>query len=419
MIAAGQIAIAFWGATFWVIVHGTILAAIAWLLSESLLRRARPAVIAALWTVVLVKFLVPVGPAMPWSFASAFDHFFGGQLLVSGYAVPEGPAVGAAAAPHLSLTAMLAMAGLTAWALAAIALVVRRVRAQRAAYRVARNAKPASPELIVLVAQVARRIGLRRAPDVRVDDSAVPWVIGLRRAILVVPATLQGAALAAVVGHELAHLRRRDAWLRLVQIVAGALFFFWPVVRLVNRKIDASRELACDAWAIARGPLAATDYARVLVGLVRQAHAPAAALGLGHGHHLGRRVDALIARKAPRAGVGVLGVALLGAWTFVSLTGASRAEARRVGTSADCRFSASIAAQILASHPEADVDGDGVLTRAEACDFELQWALTRSELPDGTDLEPVAEGLYCNRGPNGDTSASPAVLTPPGTCTLE
>ena len=43
--------------------HGTVLAAIGAVLAVTVLRRARPAVLAAMWTVVLLKFVVPFGPA--------------------------------------------------------------------------------------------------------------------------------------------------------------------------------------------------------------------------------------------------------------------------------------------------------------------------------------------------------------------
>jgi beta-lactamase regulating signal transducer with metallopeptidase domain len=301
----------------------------------------------------------------------------------------------ATAADSISIAGIAAIAGLALWAVAVAFLAVWRVRAHVAARRIARSGSPARPELIALVAAVARRLGLRRAPDVRIsDESAVPWVVGLRRPILVVPAALADGPindLSAVVGHELAHLRRRDAWLRLVQVVAGTLFFFWPVVRWASRRVDDARELACDAWAIARGPLAAPEYARVLVRTARlaAAPAPAAALGLAaHPHFLARRVEALLAghgRRPPRAGVGVGGVALLAVWVVVSLGGAARADTRtapKLGKrSADCMFTPELAAEILATHPEADLDGDGNLTRNEACDFQLEWALLSTELP--------------------------------------
>ena len=45
------------------LVHGTALALVTWLICATLLRKARPALHAALWTVVLFKFLVP--PILP------------------------------------------------------------------------------------------------------------------------------------------------------------------------------------------------------------------------------------------------------------------------------------------------------------------------------------------------------------------
>lgn len=49
------------------LIHGTVLALITWLLSATLLRRSRPAVQAALWTIVLLKFLLP--PVLPGEMA--------------------------------------------------------------------------------------------------------------------------------------------------------------------------------------------------------------------------------------------------------------------------------------------------------------------------------------------------------------
>jgi beta-lactamase regulating signal transducer with metallopeptidase domain len=436
LASAGAAATTLWQAAFWVLVHGTVLAAIAWLVSATLLRRARPALIAALWTVVIVKFVLPVGPALPWSLSSALDGLFGGAVPAAAPAAapsfgPAGP-VAAAVAPSISLLGAVALAAATLWLGIVAFLLARRVREQRALRRAAAAAAPASPEVTALVAAVARRIGLGRAPEVRVEhDGAVPWVIGVGRPVLVLPASVvDRAELAAVIGHELAHLRRRDAWLRIVQVVAGALFFFFPVVRWVNRRIDAARELACDAWAIERGPLAPAEYARVLVRLVRRAHegaaaTPAAALALAaHPHLLGKRVDALLAgRGRLRAGVGAPGIVLLAGWGLVALGGASSAEARAAAAPPSCNFTPQLAAEILSAHPEADRDGDGELTRREACDFQLEWERQAADpdevsLPDDSPFLGDALRLQC--GSNGDTSVSPSEsLDPPDTCTQD
>jgi lipoprotein signal peptidase len=54
---------AFAGVLTQVLVHGTVLATMTWLLCAVFLRRVRPAVHVVLWTVVLLKFLIP--PVFP------------------------------------------------------------------------------------------------------------------------------------------------------------------------------------------------------------------------------------------------------------------------------------------------------------------------------------------------------------------
>lgn len=405
-----------WQGVFWVLVHGTVLALVAWVLAATVLRGARPAIIAALWTIVLLKFVVPVGPAMPWSLSSAIDALVGAEapamtpppIVATGaaQAVTEPAAIGA-----LDLAAL---AGAALWLGVAALLVARRIREHRALRRRALAAPVADAATVAVVAAVARRLGVR-APDVRVEDGRVPWVIGLGRPLLVLPAALDPRTpeAAAVIGHELAHLRRRDAWLRVVQVIAGALFFFWPVVRWVNRRIDAAREVACDAWAIERGPLAAHEYARLLVRIVREAQpAPGPALALAaHPHLLGRRVDALVGRRV-RAGVGAPGIALLAGWGVLALGGAPDAEARAAAAYEHCQFTPELAAEILSAHPEADSDGDGELTRDEACDFQLAWSAPQPPMH--------LDALRLQCGSNGDTSASSSEsLDPPDTCTQE
>jgi beta-lactamase regulating signal transducer with metallopeptidase domain len=421
-------AIALWKAVFWVLVHGTALAVIAWAVSATLLRRARPAIVAALWSIVLLKFVVPVGPAMPWSVSSMIDRVFGDGAPAAKPAVIATTAVApqSPAAASVSWLGLLALVATAAWLCVAAIILVRRVREHVALRRRAETLPEAPRDTTALVAAVARRLGLRRTPDVRVTDGAVPWVLGARRPVLVLPAQLtERDDLAAVVGHELAHLRRRDAWLRLLQVGAGALLFFWPVVRMVNRRIDAARELACDAWAIERGPLAPHEYARVLVRLVRRAQAaPAGALALAaHPHLLGRRVDALLApRRRLRAGVGLPGVALLAGWGVLALGGTSDAHASAAAAARrECRFDPQLAAEIMAAYPQADVDGDGRITRDEACELQLELGRIAAEAPVSLAEELASnDALRLQCGSNGDTSASPSeTLDPPDTCTQD
>ncbi len=359
------------------LVFGTALAVAAWLLSITVLRRARPAVIAALWTVVLLKFLVPIGPGARYSLASLVDTATRDTPAIE-MVVVTAPAPGATLGPAPAPTApwgTLAAAG--AWVAIAAALTGRQIRRARAARQHALAADPAPAWLTDEAAALGRRLRLRRPVALRVSaiDGAA-YLVGLLRPIIVLPAALVADATAAgiaarraALAHELAHVRRGDAALRLVQAAAATVFFFWPVVRLVNRRLDLAREQACDAWAIAVGPLAARDYARMLVDAARASAAPAAGLALARrGGQLRRRVEALCARP-PGAGVGAAGVLVIAGFALLGLTGAAPVGAAAAAPRV-CLFTPEVASSIMASFPEADTDNDGALSRAEVCEFQ-------------------------------------------------
>ncbi|MBZ0236500.1 MAG: hypothetical protein K8M05_29505, partial [Deltaproteobacteria bacterium] len=99
MANLGAIASGVVGALGTSLLFGTALALAAWLLSITLLRRARPAVIAALWTVVLLKFLVPVGPGATYSLASVVDGLVRDPAVAEPVVVTAPPA-GARLAPE-------------------------------------------------------------------------------------------------------------------------------------------------------------------------------------------------------------------------------------------------------------------------------------------------------------------------------
>jgi hypothetical protein len=98
------------------------------------------------------------------------------------------------------------------------------------------------------------RAGLARRVPARLTESetlASPIALGADEVCLPTRAQhLDDAALAAVLGHELAHLERRDnLWLMLGALVE-AVFFFQPLNRLARRGLQESAELASDERAV-------------------------------------------------------------------------------------------------------------------------------------------------------------------------
>src|SRR5205085_6589248 len=100
----------------------------------------------------------------------------------------------------------------------------------------------------------------------------VPTAIGFMKPVILLPAsTLTGLAPAqieAILAHELAHIRRHDYFVNLLQSVIETLLFYHPAVWWVSRRVREERELCCDDLAV-RASGDAIAYARALSELER------------------------------------------------------------------------------------------------------------------------------------------------------
>jgi beta-lactamase regulating signal transducer with metallopeptidase domain len=121
----------------------------------------------------------------------------------------------------------------------------------------------------VVVRGLAPRAGLRGAPDSRRSAVVSPFVIGIGAGILILPTrlpALTAAELHALLLHELAHVRRRDYAINLVQRAIDCALWFHPAVWALSAQARHLREQCCDAEAVARGA-APSALARALVRL--------------------------------------------------------------------------------------------------------------------------------------------------------
>jgi beta-lactamase regulating signal transducer with metallopeptidase domain/biopolymer transport protein ExbD/C-terminal processing protease CtpA/Prc len=123
-------------------------------------------------------------------------------------------------------------------------------------------------------ARLAASLRLGKRVTVAVCDRiAAPVLIGiLRPIILLPPAAVTGYSpdeIEMVLLHELAHVRRWDNLINLLQRLIEALLFFHPAVWLVSNWVRREREACCDELVVARTqhPHA---YAELLVALAAQ-----------------------------------------------------------------------------------------------------------------------------------------------------
>ncbi len=68
-----------------------------------------------------------------------------------------------------------------------------------------------------------------------------------------------------LIRHELAHIKRRDGIVQFVQILVQAIYFFHPLVWLLNERINEYREMACDDTAVKESQLSPVEYSKYLL----------------------------------------------------------------------------------------------------------------------------------------------------------
>jgi WD40 repeat protein/beta-lactamase regulating signal transducer with metallopeptidase domain len=199
---------------------------------------------------------------------------------------------------------------LALWAagsLFAAGLALRRVR--RFA-RLLNFASDPPADLVADVAAVARRMGLRWPPRVRVVPGGVaPLVWAVGRPALYFPAGLLNRLTPeqrfALIAHELAHLRRWDHVVRVIEFAAMTVYWWCPLAWLARREFRRLEEEACDAEVTAVDPESGYAYASAILEtidfLAGVVPAPAFASGIGDARSLRRRLTLILeGRRPPR-----------------------------------------------------------------------------------------------------------------------
>ena len=213
------------------------------------------------------------------------------------------------------------------------------------------DGRPVGDGVHQVLTRLSRRLGVTRA--VHAVESAllrVPTVVGWIRPVILLPAGaltgLTGEQLEAILAHELAHIRRLDYLVNLLQTVAETLLFYHPGVWWVSRCIRAERENCCDDLAVqACGrPLV---YARALTAVARLSRGSSRLAVAADGGSLLTRVRRVVGlpgggsegRRGWVAGViGLLAVLVIGVGLGVSAAADKSARDSGVDASAAKRF---------------------------------------------------------------------------------
>ncbi|HWE51952.1 MAG TPA: GWxTD domain-containing protein [Bryobacteraceae bacterium] len=138
----------------------------------------------------------------------------------------------------------------------------------------------------------------------------VPVVIGYLRPAILVPVSMLTAMPAtqieAILLHELAHIRRRDYLMNLMQTMVESLLFYHPAIWWISNVIRTERENCCDDLVVAASG-DAHEYAVALTALeqhrwaAQDRTAVLAATGGNLMKRISRLLNPLMPRESPRA----------------------------------------------------------------------------------------------------------------------
>jgi beta-lactamase regulating signal transducer with metallopeptidase domain len=212
-----------------------------------------------------------------------------------------GPLSAAPYSQALSPSSLLFIVAL--WILGVALLSLRLLGGWLLTRTLARRAVGTVPSAIdAAAAAIARRLHLKRAVAILESGAvAVPTLVGWAKPVVLLPtAALAGLSpqqLEAILAHELAHVRRHDYLINLLQSVVETLLFYHPAVWWISAQVREEREHCCDDLAVS----VCGDrlvYVSALAELTTVAMQPGFALG-ATGGSLAARVRRILGANGP------------------------------------------------------------------------------------------------------------------------
>jgi bla regulator protein blaR1 len=252
--------------------HVCLLLTLAVILERAFGRRMPPSLRTVLWSAVLFRLVIPPMPES-WTLAAVPASWIpdAGVPWYVTEAIDLRPAVGAG--PLMFAVWMIG-------AITSAALALRRYRRSLRGWNCDRANLPGAVRSAAEAA--ALDLGLARVPPLAIGQCRTPYVIGVMRPVVVLPASLHDrgpTVLRHILLHEFAHVKRRDMLAASMSVILQCLYWFHPGVWIAVRRLSTCRELACDALA-ARAAGSASEYRRTLLDMARPLTAVPAGVGL-------------------------------------------------------------------------------------------------------------------------------------------
>jgi len=134
------------------------------------------------------------------------------------------------------------------------------------------RAAEAPPSAVLRMADdVGKQLRLKQVPEILllpIRLSPLVWSLGGRPRVLLPAALferLDADGQEAILAHEFAHVRRKDHWVRLLELLISTLFWWHPAVWWACRELRDLEEQCCDGLVLGALPHGARAYATAIM----------------------------------------------------------------------------------------------------------------------------------------------------------
>ena len=163
----------------------------------------------------------------------------------------------------------IALAIVGAWLAGALGVLLRPLGGRLALARTLKSGAR-SPGPDALLDELAREAGIRSARVYAHPRVMIPFLYGILHPTILLPHSWRAwprGRLEAVLLHELAHVKRRDALTSAAAQIACALVWFNPLAWAARRMLVREAESSCDRAVLAHG-VSRTEYASAIVDIL-------------------------------------------------------------------------------------------------------------------------------------------------------
>ncbi len=336
----------FWDYAAGVFIQVSILIILLLILDFLLRKRVRAVFRYCLWTLLFVKLVLPASFTLPTGIGYWLGDYFPSEssiarlmphtedalpmaiIIPQGHIFFETPTMNETAPAGVELESISWQGlGFSGWVLGMLILSVLVVRRFYYVRRLIANSRPANERSLEMLDECRCQVGIRQSVELRLTGNKLsPAVCGLSKPTILMPSALlkklSREKLKAVLIHELAHIKRGDAWVHLLQTILQIVYFYNPLLWLANAMVRRVREQAVDEMVLVTIRPETKNYSNMLIDIAEMAfwrpNFSLSIIGVAESKKaLERRINHMLTRPVPKSSklgcLGLIAIVVIGA----------------------------------------------------------------------------------------------------------